>query len=364
MYKNKNDKPFVSTEEESNSIILMGPKEELTYFKALVEKLDVDRQQVYVQARIIEISERKTKDVGIKYGINGFARGRLGLVNFGSTLTGADNALSLSTLGDYGVGLSSVKNALSLGVSINLLNENGAADIVSEPSLLCINNKSSSIYVGETISIKTGTTTTVGGVPTDTYKREDVGLTLKVKPRISNGNKVLLEIVTKLEDVGQTSTNSNPNTSKKELETTAIVNNGESIILGGYIKEKKEHTVQKVPFFGDIPLIGSLFRNKREVSDKINLVIIITPYIVPKSKDLTFVRNQLTQLKLLEDKYTKDTILRLKKEKLNAKKQDNERAEETKIIDEEFEALTTKVKTKPTTNQQLHNQRIKEMFGI
>jgi len=380
-YKDPNMKPFVSNDEESNSIILMGPKEELSYFKTLLQKLDLDRQQVYVQAKIIEISENRVKDVGLKYGLSGFSAGSDGLATLSSTLNGG-NPVDLSSLSTAGLDITTMKQGVSLGMTLNLLNQNGAADIVSEPSLLCINNKESSIYVGETRSIKTGTTTSTGGVSSDVYKREDIGLTLKVKPRISTGNKVLLNIVTKLEDVGQTTTNGQPNTSKKELETTAIVNNGESIILGGYIKSKKEHTIDKVPFFGDIPLLGAMFRNTKEVNDKINLVIIITPYIVPKSKDLTYIRNKLAQLKLLEEKYTKDTILKLEKARLKAKKQDLEREKEKIELDEQRTDLKDDMldfsedkkdyyddkqeeEAEPLSeDEKLHQQRVKEMFGI
>ncbi len=382
VYKDKTNKPFASTDDESNSIILMGPRDELEYFTQLIKKIDVDRQQVYVQAKIIEVSENMTRDVGIKYGLNGFSASGSGLASFSSSLNGG-SSVDLSSLSTYGFDLASMKDGLSLGMSLNLLNQNGAADIVSEPSLLCINNKESSIYVGQTISIKTGTTTTTAGIPTDTYTREDVGLTLKVKPRISNGNKVLLEINTKLEDVEETVlTNSNPNTSKKELVTSAIVNNGESIILGGYIRVKKEHTEDKVPFFGDIPLLGGLFRNNNKVDDKINLVIIITPYIVPKSKDLSYVRKQLSQLKLLEDKYTKDTILRLEKAKFKNKKADLQREIEKINLDENKISLKEDMldfsedkkeyyddkkddeSEELTSNEKLHQQRVKEMFGL
>jgi general secretion pathway protein D len=276
---------------------------------------------------------------------------------------------------------SGLTKGLALGATINLLNQNGAADIVSEPSLLCINNKESSIYVGQTVSIKTSTTN--GTTSTEAFSREDVGLTLKVKPRISNGGKVLLNISTKIEDVTKTDgANSQPETSKKELDTTAIVNDGESVILGGYIKATEGNTIDKVPFFSDIPVLGELFKSKREIKDKINLVIIITPYIVPKSKDLTYVRNQLAQLKLLEDKYTKDAILRLEKEKLVQNSNDLEREIEKIEVDkkkrdikddmldfsedqkdyyddkkeEESEALDD--------DEKLHQQRVKKMFGI
>ncbi len=380
-YKDKSEKPFASTDDESNSIILMGPKDEISYFTELIKQLDIDKQQVYVQAKIIEISETKTRDVGIKYGLNGFSAGSTGLMTVSSALNGG-TSYDLTSLSSFGYDLATMQNGLSLGMSLNLLNQNGAADIVSEPSLLCINNKESSIYVGQTISIKTGTTTTTGGIPTDSYKREDVGLTLKVKPRISTGDKVLLTINTKLEDVGQTATNDNPNTSKKELLTSAIVNNGESIILGGYIRAKQENTEDKVPFFGDIPLLGGLFRNNREVNDKINLVIIITPYIVPKSKDLSYVRNQLSELKILENKYTKDAMIRLEKMKLNEKQEDLQREEEKLKLDErkkdlkenmiefsedkkDYEEDKKEDESKELDkNEKLHNQRVKEMFGL
>jgi len=337
IYKDKNNRPFASTDDESNSIIFMGPKEEIAYFKELIKKLDIDRQQVYVKARIIEVSQLGSAEVGIKYGlIAGNANQDAGLMTLATKMGGDAIAIDPNSMG---LEIPSLTKGLALGATISLLNQNGAADIVSEPSLLCINNKESSIYVGETRSIKTGTTTTSGGNIQDTYKREDIGLTLKVKPRISNGGKVLLDILTKLEDVGQTTTNGQPNTSKKDLQTTAIVNNGESIILGGYIKSKKEHTIDKVPFLGDIPVLGGLFKNKKRVDDKINLVIIITPYIVPKSKDLTYVRDQLARLKLLEDKYTKDAILRLKEAKLKAKEDDLKREDKMKDLQEKEEDL-------------------------
>lgn len=353
--KYKDDmKPFISVDEESNSIILIGTKSEIEYFSDVINKLDIDRQQVYVKARIIEVSEKRTRDVGIKYGLNGFTKTSGGLASFSSTLNGG-SSFDVNSLSSYGFNISSMASGLSLGMSINLLNQNGAADIISEPSLLCINNKESSIYVGETISIKTGTTTTSSGIPTDTYTREDIGLTLKVKPRISSGEKVLLEISTKMEDVSVSITNNNPNTSKKNLVTTAIVNNGESIILGGYIREKNENIEEKIPFFGDIPILGSLFKNNREIEDKINLVIIITPYIVPKSKDLTYIRNQLSQLKLLEDKYTKDTIKRLEITKLK----NNESIEENNS-----KTIKNNTRVNDNENNLLHEQRLKEVFGI
>ena len=327
----------ISMDEESNSIVLMGNKEKIEDLTSLIDKLDVNKEQIFVQAKIIEISENLTKDVGIKYGLQGFHSSGSVLSTFSSSLNDG-SIFDIGLLSNYGFDISSMKEALSLGMSLNLLQQNGAVDIISEPSLLCINNKESSIYVGETISIKTGTTTTSSGIPTDTYNREDIGLTLKVKPRISNNKKVLLKIHAKLENVDQISAlSTNPNTSKKELITSAVVNNGETIILGGYIRAQKEIIKNKVAFLGDIPVLGELFKHKKEFNDKINLVIIITPYIIPQTKGVSYIRNKLSQLKSLEERYTKDAILKLSQ---------------------------SKFKNKSLSNQQSHDKRVKEILGL
>jgi general secretion pathway protein D len=360
-YKTPEDKPSASLYEDSNSIVMIGIKNDLNYLKGIIKQLDIDKQQVYVKARIIQLSELKSKEVGVKYGLfGGTSSSNSGLMTLATRLGGSALAITPS---DIGLSIPSLNKGLALGATISLLNQNNALDIVSEPSILCINNKESSIYVGETRSIKTGTTTTDGGNVSDTYKREDIGLTLKVKPRISTGNKVSLDIVTKLEDVGETTTNDQPNTYKKDISTTAIVNNGESIILGGYIKSKNDYIEDKIPLLGDIPVVGNLFKNNRKVEDKLNLVIIITPYIVPKTKDLTFVRDQLAQLKLLEDKYLKDTLVNLKKTKLEQEKINLERIKESKKIDDELDEVRNSIQ-KNNTKYLSHENEIKKMFGI
>jgi general secretion pathway protein D len=335
VYKDKKNKPFASTDDESNSIILMGPKDEIKYFAKLIKKLDVDRAQVYVQARIIEVNEGKIDNLGVQYGLSNLSIG--GLISMASKLQEKNenvNAVTGTTTyvdAPFTLDAKTISNGLAMGATINLLKGNQAVDIVSEPSLLCINNKESSIYVGETKTYQTGSTTTTGGNTNNAYKREDVGLTLKVKPRISNGEKVSLDISVVIEDAKET-TGTNPDTSKKDIKTTAIVNNGESIILGGYIKSTKDEIVDKVPLLGDIPVLGTLFRNTKEVNSRINLVMIITPYIIPTTSDISSIRTHLADLNVLEDKYAKDLALRLEKRKLQIKKEDKQRVENIEDI--------------------------------
>jgi len=302
--KNKKQKLYISSDDESNSIILLGPIKYVNEIQKLVLELDNYRAQIYVTAKIIEISEIKTNDIGVKYGLNGGITGSNGLFTFASALGG--EAIPIDTSG-IGLAIPSITSGVALGASINLLNIDGALDIVSQPSLLCINNKESSIYIGQTKSLKIDSSLNTTGTITDqSFQREDIGLKLVITPRISNKNKVLLEVETTIEDVRNTTTNGQPDTSKKQIQTTAIVNTGESVIIGGLTKSSRETMQDNVAGLSNIPFIGDLFKNEKDIKDKVNLIIIITPYIIPESKDLTYIRKQLTQLKIIEDKYTKD----------------------------------------------------------
>jgi len=341
-YKKPENKPLFSVDTESNSIVVMGLSSEIEYVSELIKILDIEKAQVYVQARIIEVNNELVDRIGISYGLFGGTVGSKGLAAFSSSLNAGSTAID-SVVNTIGLAIPDITSGLALGASLNLLKQNGALNIVSEPSILAVNNSESSIYVGETISIKTTSTVTEGGNETTGYTREDVGLTLKVKPRISNDNKVTLDIITILEGVKTTDTTSgNADTSKKEIITTAILNNGESVIIGGLIQDKTESTNQKVPLLGDIPLLGELFKNKSEDYTKNNLVVIITPYLIPRAKDITYVRNKLSKLKQLEDDYLEDSLIRLKKEEIKRKIVLKEKEKEQKDLDNQLKKLDNK----------------------
>ncbi len=304
-YEKNQIKPLLSLDAETNAIIVYASKKDTQHIKKLIENLDKPRLQVYVEAKIIELSENKTKNLGLKYGLSGASASSSNIFTLGANFGGAVNALESSTAALFTIPTQTLTSAVALGATLNVLKTNQAIDIVSEPSVLCVNNKESSIYVGETKSFQTGLSVTDGGNTNSTFQREDIGLTLKVKPRISTQNRVILEIETILEDAKELQHNqTNPDTTKKEIKTTAIVTNGESVILGGLIKSKNDVLDTKTPLLGEIPLLGELFKHTKEVQDKVNLVVIVTPYIIPKSKDLTFIREQLTALKQLEEQYT------------------------------------------------------------
>ena len=368
-YLDPNSKPLSSVDEESNSIVIMGLLNEIEYIKTLIMKLDKEKAQVYVQAKIIEISDSLLDEVGIKYGIKAGNTGKNGLSTFASSLNGGSSFAF--NPGDIGLVIPTIASGLALGASISLLNQDGALDIVSEPSILAINNKESSIYVGETISVKTSSSITDGGTTKENFKREDVGLTLRVKPRISNDNKVTLEINTILEDIKTTTTNSgNADTTKKEIKTTAIVKNGESVILGGLIEDKEELTEDKVPGISEVPIFGRLFTHNKGNIRKRSLVIIVTPYIIPKSKDLSYVREKLSQLKLLENKYLKDSLIRLKEKQIKNMKYENIYQMKIKALEKEYLKVkenqnngSQKVEKEHLNFQSEHEKRVAEILG-
>ena len=346
-----NDKPLFSIDNESNSIVIMGFAEEISQIDELIKELDKEKTQVYVQARIIEVNDELVNQIGVSYGIFGARASNNVLSSFSSSLNNAD----IPTLSIEGLKIPDLTSGLALGASLNLLKQNGALDIVSEPSILAINNKESSIYVGETISIKVSSSVTDGGTVKENYEREDVGLTLKVKPRISNDTKVTLEIEAILEGVKTTQTISgNADTSKKQIKTTTILNNGESVIIGGLIENKVETTNQKVPVLGDVPLFGELFKNNISNNKKNNLVVIVTPYIIPKTKDITFIRNKLAELKNLEDKYLEDSLVRLKENSLKKQVDIQKREEKIKELDKKL--------NKVENNKSEHEKRVEEIL--
>lgn len=362
-YADPNSKPLVSADEESNAIVIMGPSDELEYISTLVEELDKEKGQVYVQARIIEVNDEVVNNIGVQYGIFGGTSGSNGLATFSSNLNGGSNSISL-VKDAIGLDIPDIKSGLALGASLNLLKQNGALDVVSEPSILAVNNKESSIYVGEKISIQISSSVTDGGTERTNYQREDVGLTLKVKPRISSESKVTLEISTLLEGIKSTQTTSgNPDTLKKEIKTTAILNNGESVIIGGLIENKNESTIQKVPVLGYIPLVGNLFTNDSNTVKKNNLVVIITPYMIPKSKDITYVRNQLAELKGMEDKYLEDSLIRLKENAVKKRVETQKREEKIADLNDQLKDLNPEKTISEVDKKTEHERKVKEILG-
>ncbi len=249
--KNVLYQPTFMNDKELNSVIVRARKRDVDDIYDVIKKLDVPKPQVYVKARIIEISDEKASDIGFKYGLSGGKVSSNGLMTMSANMGGQAIAVD-STLMSYIDIDTNLKEFFALGATLSLLQRDGAAEVLSEPSLLCLNNKESEIYVGNTQSVVTSTAkgTTSTSDTTNSYKREDIGLTLKIKPRLSSDNKVTLEVETIIEDVLGADSNGQPITTKRTIKTTAIVNDAELVMLGGLNKTKETSSVSKVPLLG------------------------------------------------------------------------------------------------------------------
>ncbi len=322
-------KAMVVSDIERNALIVLATGEQIRNIRRTVLQIDIPKVQVYVKAKIVEVDKNLAAQVGMKYGMNGGTITSSGLFTLAANLGGNALQMSPALLGFLNTNntktytdtngnviqdnnpafkFGDTDKVFALGAALDLLQRNGAANILSEPSILCTNNKESEIYVGQTRSVLTQAQQSTTGVSNvvNNYARMDIGLTLKVKPRLSSNNKVTLEVETTIEDVldNESPSADRPTTTKRKVKTNAIVNNGETIILGGLIKNAGGKGVQKVPFLGDIPVLGELFfTHNSDLSRETNVVIYLTPYIVRRSDDLQKLKRMLSELEEVQGRY-------------------------------------------------------------
>jgi general secretion pathway protein D len=323
-------KAMVVSDIERNALVLLATAEQMKNIRDTIRRIDIPKVQVYVKAKIVEVDSNMAQQIGLKYGFNGGAITSNGLYTLAGNMGASALQMSPALLGflnantdnfegfdangnpiysnDPAFKFDAVDKVFALGATLDLLEQNGAARLMSEPSVLCTNNKEAEIYVGQTMSILTQAQQSTTGVSNvvNNYSREDIGLTLKVKPRLSSNNKVTLEVETVLEDIDPSSEQQadRPTTTKRTVKTNAIVNNGEMIILGGLIKRVEGKGESKVPFLGDIPVLGdALFTHHSDVEREQNVIIYLTPYIVRKSDDLQKLKSMLTELEEVQERY-------------------------------------------------------------
>lgn len=320
-------KAMVVSDLERNALVVLADADQIKNIRHTIKRLDVPKPQVYVKAKIVEINMDLASQVGVKWGFEGGKITSQGLFTMAAN-AGAQSIMVSSALQGFLNTTSSqydqngnivttenrpfsfssdISEMFAVGAKLDLMKQNGAAQVLSEPSVLCINNKEAEIYVGRTQSILTQAQQSTQGQGNiiNNYSREDIGITLKVKPRLSSNNKVSLEVSTIIEDVlaSETAAADRPTTTKRKVLTNAIVQNGETIILGGLIKNATGKSVTSVPILGDIPVLGELFKSKGNVVRKINVVIYLTPYIVRKSGDLKKLRKVLVDLEDVQTRY-------------------------------------------------------------
>jgi general secretion pathway protein D len=295
---------LIQADRSTNSLIITAPEAVYNNLRGVIDQLDRRRAQVYVEALIAEVTAENATEFGIQFqnsnlGTNG--AGLFGGTNFGS---GGSNLLALAASplsAATGMNLAVAKGTLTLpngtqilnlGMLARFLNSQTNTNILSTPNLMMLDNEEAKIVVGQNVPFVTGQytnassgTTTVN--PFQTIERKDVGLTLKVKPQIAEGGALVLQIFQESSSVVATSiaNASGPTTNKRSVETTAVVDDGEIIALGGLVQDSYETSADKVPLLGDIPILGQLFRYDSRKRSKTNLFVFLRPMIVRDDAD-------------------------------------------------------------------------------
>ena len=285
----------IQADEASNALIITAPPDVFRSLQAIIRKLDIRRAQVLVEAIIAEVSYDKAKSLGVQWVVDGTpdGRGPVGVINLGSpTITDVYN----SFVGGSGVALgpgTSIglgkfdSDRVNFAALIQALESDTASNILSTPSLTTLDNQEAEIVIGQNVPFITGSYSSTGGVsdsvnPFQTVQREDVGLTLKVKPQINEGNSIQLEIEQEISSINASASTGTSDivTNKRTIKTVVMVEDGKTIVLGGLIQEDLQQTEEKVPVLGDIPVLGALFRANKTTKIKRNLMVFLRPVVL------------------------------------------------------------------------------------
>jgi general secretion pathway protein D len=292
----------IQSDVATNSLIITAPDPQYRQLRAIIDQLDSRRAQVYVESLIAEINSDKAAEFGIQWQNalgskdNTSNISSLG-TNFGS---GGKNLLALAAQGTSGtlvpgsgfnLALGTVlagKNVL--GALVNFIQTTGEGNILSTPNLLTLDNEEAKIIIGQNVPFVTGQYTnsaasagSTGTVnPFQTVERKDVGLTLKVKPQISENGTIKLEIYQEVSSVQASSINSTTGliTNKRSIQTNVLVEDGGIVVLGGLLQDEYSGNQEKVPLLGDIPLFGNLFKTESRSRKKTNLMVFLRPVVV------------------------------------------------------------------------------------
>ncbi len=290
----------IQADESINALVVTAPQDVFQSLQSVISQLDVRRAQVLVEAVIVEVTSSRAAELGIQWGTFDQSTGSskpIGLTNFdnggaGSSIAAIGAAIATNAVPAIGAGLTFGLGQFNSGGSsfaalIRALEADGTSNILSTPTLLTMDNTEAEIVVGQNVPFITGSFTSPGtggaaGNPFQTIERRNVGITLKIKPQINEGNAIKLEIEQKVDSLSPSAVAGAADlvTNTRSIRTHVMVDDGKVIALGGLITDVLRESVQKVPLLGDLPLIGSLFRYKKNSKDKTNLMVFLHPVIM------------------------------------------------------------------------------------
>jgi general secretion pathway protein D len=293
-------KVTITPDKASNSLVIMASPADYNNLVQVIKKLDRRSKQVFVQVLIAEVTLNKSRNTGMQLGAVGvdqinryFGIGAFydpfGVVSSLATsglasATGSTASTSTSTINFPVAGVPG-----NIGAVLQALDSNDLLNVLSTPNILTSDNKEAEIIVGSNVPFQ-GSSTITSGLSTTSIERKDVGITLKIKPQISEGDYIRLDLSQEISAIGATITVGNGSTdritTKRSAKTNIVVKDNETVVIGGLIQDQDEDVVTKIPFLGDIPGLGWLFKTKSKTKTKTNLMILLTPRIVKDNADL------------------------------------------------------------------------------
>ena len=293
----------IQADPATNSLIITASEPQYRQLRAVIEKRDARRAQVYVESLIAEVNMDKAAEFGIQWQgpLGGRGDSLIGLLgtNFGA---GGKNIINLATQAGvagstvapspgFNLGVAARSNGVYfLGFLANFLQTSGAGNILSTPNLLTLDNEEAKIIIGQNVPFVTGQFTNTGASngsvnPFQTVERKDVGLTLRVKPQISENGTVKMAIFQEVSSVQPGSVNSVTGliTNKRSIESNVLVEDGAIVVLGGLLSDEYAGNQDKVPGLGDVPVLGNLFKSESRSRKKTNLMVFLRPVVVRDS---------------------------------------------------------------------------------
>jgi len=285
----------IQADPATNSLIITAPEPQYRQLRAVIDMLDQRRAQVFVESLIAEVKADKAAEFGVQW-ISGTGTGSntVGLLgtNFG---VGGANLLNLAANASTGnIGLSTGLNlavgqqrngVLAMGALARFLQKDGDANVLSTPNLLTLDNEEAKIVIGQNVPFVTGSfagASTGATNPFTTVERKDVGLTLRVKPQISENGTVRMQIYQEVSSVEASSIDSRTGliTNKRSIESNVLVEDGAIVVLGGLLQDDTSNNQEKVPGLGNVPIFGNLFKSEARRRNKTNLMVFLRPVVV------------------------------------------------------------------------------------
>ncbi|WP_421555958.1 type II secretion system secretin GspD [Pseudomonas kitaguniensis] len=290
----------IQADATTNTLLISAPEPLYRNLREVIDMLDQRRAQVVIESLIVEVSEDDANEFGVQWQSGDLAgKGVIGGTNLGGSGFQAGGRTSIDALpGGLSVGylkgtvnIPGIGNVMDLKVLARALKSKGGSNVLSTPNLLTLDNEAASIFVGQTIPFVSGSYVTGGGGtsnnPFQTVTREEVGLKLNVRPQISEGGTVKLDIYQEVSSIDERASNTASSagvvTNKRAIDTSILLDDGQIMVLGGLLQDGYSQSNEAVPWLSSIPGLGALFRNERRSTAKTNLMVFLRPYIIRDS---------------------------------------------------------------------------------